>query len=244
MCPVFYVPSVTPIKFARIGGLEVMPMNDSMIEVEHKQTYGVLDGKRFHEVYLKLYVSFFTSGLVSALEPHRTVTLLAIASFMDRDGRCYPTQDQIAERIGVHRTTANKWIKDLLEFRWNDRPIISRAKLPRRGRNPNSVYTIHPISQLAIFDGQVEAFSHVTSSTDEGFSDVPGRTEVALDVLPTDMGTCRSATLTRTIELEPCISPIDKNYGYKRAVDKEIRIAKGVDPAVELERLRRHLHGR
>ncbi|QGG47663.1 helix-turn-helix domain-containing protein [Heliorestis convoluta] len=152
-------------------------MKDQMLALEVKQSFNVLNKTWDNQIFLKLYVSLFTSGLVSQLGSDRTITLLAIASFMNEKGECYPTQEQIAERIGVTRKTAARYIESLLNFRWNDQPIITRIK-KRNSSNALiefSVYTVLPLSQVAIFHSQIDA--------PEGIDDTPPMSQpYSLDV--------------------------------------------------------------
>lgn len=108
------------------------------------------------DVYLRLYLSAFKDGLVADLGASNFVTLLTIASFMDKNGQCFPTQQQIADRMGVHVNTANRCINALLKYRVDGKPILSREKRKQVGGCFSSLYTIHPLSQVAIFDSKVE----------------------------------------------------------------------------------------
>jgi hypothetical protein len=129
-----------------------------LFSVEVNKSYNVIDQEWQSEIYFKIYLSMFKSGLVRELGSDRFAVLMAIASFMDDTGKCYPTQEQIAEILGISRATANKRINSLLEFRWNSRPIIERQKVRfKMSPNENSVYTVLPLSQLAIFKGEIEA---------------------------------------------------------------------------------------
>lgn len=131
-------------------------MYENVFTVEVNKSFNVESKEWQSQVFIKLYVSMFRSGLVSALGNERTITLLAIASYMDEDGACFPTQEQLAELMGISRPTVNKYVNSLLEFRWNGKPIIERQKHrnPKVSPNEYSVYTVLPLSQVAIFDGQ------------------------------------------------------------------------------------------
>lgn len=109
-----------------------------------------------NEVYLRLYLSLFRAGLVAALGANNFTTLLTIASFMNEKGECYPTQKQIAQRMGVHYNSVNRYIRELLDFRYNGQPIITREKIGRKYGGYSTLYRIHPVSQLAIFNGKVD----------------------------------------------------------------------------------------
>lgn len=114
-----------------------------------------IDNTKKDEVYVRLYLSAFKSGLVAKLKATNFTVLMTICSYMNEDGECWPTQEQIAERSGIGKTTVNKAVNELLAFRFNDKPLISR-KIVQRGYYKNSVYNVHPVSQVAIFGGQVE----------------------------------------------------------------------------------------
>jgi predicted transcriptional regulator len=108
------------------------------------------------EVYLRVYKSMFTSGLVANMGIQNFATLMAIASYMNEKGECYPSQRQLAERMGVHVNSVNKYINSLLEVEVNGKPIVTRELAPRGRGRTSSFYRIQPLSQIAIFDGKVE----------------------------------------------------------------------------------------
>lgn len=129
-----------------------------MFSIEVNKSFDVISQEWQSEIYFKIYLSMFRSGLVKELGSDRFAVLLAIAAFMDESGKCYPTQEQIADMLGISRPTANKRINSLLEFRWDGRPIIERQKVRFKvSPNEHSVYTVLPLSQLAIFSGEIEA---------------------------------------------------------------------------------------
>lgn len=92
--------------------------------------------------------------MIADLGPERLQTLLVLASFMNADGTCYPTQWQIAKSLGVKRETANKRVATLADYRWQGQPLVLRERRrdPDTKRWENTVYKILPISGLSIFD--------------------------------------------------------------------------------------------
>lgn len=132
--------------------------NQKLVSVETQSEYSVTTGRHETRIFLKMYVDAVKSGLVADMGSENWTTLCVIASFMDERGECYPTQDLIAKGLGVSRQTANKYVNRLLKYRWNDHAIINAIRMREKGsgRWENIRYTVLPISQLTIFDGEPE----------------------------------------------------------------------------------------
>ena len=96
------------------------------------------------------------SGLLAALPDELWKTLCCLATYMDEDGNCYPSQARLASDLGIRREHMNKRIKRLLAFRFHGEPIITMAKTreSRRGgsRWANNVYRLRAITGLAMFE--------------------------------------------------------------------------------------------
>lgn len=123
-----------------------------LLSIVAQVEYDVASGKEEKEIYLKMYVAAVRSGLIAKLGAKNWTTLCVIASHMNEQRQCYPTQSQIAKGLGVSRQTANKYVNDLLAFRWEDKPVIKAIKdRDEHGRWENTRYTIMSLSCLAIF---------------------------------------------------------------------------------------------
>jgi Helix-turn-helix domain len=133
----------------------------NLVSVETQSEYSVTTGRRETRIFVKMYVEAASSGLIADMGAERWQTLCVLASFMDANGDCYPSQEHIAARLGVSRQAAGKRIKSLLAYRWRGRPLVVATKARADGtqRFENTRYTVLPVSQLAIFDGEVEAMS-------------------------------------------------------------------------------------
>ena len=134
-----------------------MAENENLISVESQTERSLTDGKSDTRIFVKMYKSAVTSGLIADMGADNWQTLCVIASYMDEKGDCFPTQAQIAKGLGISRTSANRRVKRLAEYRWQGRPVIEaiRKRSPT-GQWENTRYTILPISQLRIFDGEPE----------------------------------------------------------------------------------------
>lgn len=130
-------------------------MEQKMFTVSIDKEFDVMNKEFSNSIYLRVYTSLFQVGIVKDLKPTNFTVLLAVASFMDAEGNCFPTQRQISEITGLSKTTVNKAINELLQYKVNDNPILKR-ELVQVGQFKNSYYTVNPISQIAIFEGQVQ----------------------------------------------------------------------------------------
>lgn len=112
--------------------------------------------KKQEPVYTRTYVSMFDSGLIKEVGLSGYTILSALASFMDEEGECYPTQRQLSDMLDVSKTTVNTQIKKLLAIRVNGKPILTYEENKNKRGYVNYKYKIHPISQMAIFKSESE----------------------------------------------------------------------------------------
>jgi len=139
-------------------------MQDNIFSVSHTKEVNLASGETISNIYVRVYTTMFTSGLVAKMGANRFTTLMALASYMDEKGECYPTQNQIADAIGVHKNTVNRYINDLLEFQIEGKNLVTRQKINKGQGKIFSYYKIHPLSQLAKFNGKIESLESTQSS--------------------------------------------------------------------------------
>jgi hypothetical protein len=110
-------------------------------------------------IFVKFYIAARKSGLLSAISDRDWKTLCVLATYMNQDGRCNPSQARLARDIGVSHTSAWDRVKSLSRFRLNGMPIIEIAEKKRTpsGRFASLNYRILPGSGLAIFHFPKEA---------------------------------------------------------------------------------------
>jgi|GEM_PF-2886303 len=135
-------------------------MSENILSVSHNKEIDLGSGDVTSSVYVRVYTTVFTSGIVSRIGATGFTTLMALATFMNEEGHCYPTQEQLAERIGVHKNTVYKYVNDLLAIEIDGKPLVTRKKVNKGQGKIYSLYTIHPLSQLAKFGGTIETVNH------------------------------------------------------------------------------------
>ncbi|PKJ52688.1 helix-turn-helix domain-containing protein [Bacillus sp. SN10] len=106
----------------------------------HMQQGGVQQG----EVFIKMFAGV-RNGLMAYLGSELWQTYSALATYMDRDGYCYPSQSQLAKVMGVRRETAGIRIRRLLEVEWQGEKLVIATK-GRHGGNAyaNTRYWVNP----------------------------------------------------------------------------------------------------
>jgi hypothetical protein len=136
--------------------MESQPNNEPrkpLVSVEFQTEVDVATGDRERRMFIKMYFEARDSGLLAAIPAELWKMLCCLATYMNEDGNCYPTQDRIARDLGIRRQRVNERIQDLLNFRFQGQPVLTlKPKTRFRGRWSNNVYFIQPISSLKIFD--------------------------------------------------------------------------------------------
>jgi hypothetical protein len=136
-----------------------------VMEVAVERSFDLLEKSWESRVFTKLYHSLRTSGLLSRLSDKDFRTLVCLSTFMDAEGRCFPSQEALAQALGISRTAVSKRMKSLLSFRWQGKPLVSARKVRTNGgKFENTIYTILPESSLRIFDNKEDKPSHVNGS--------------------------------------------------------------------------------
>ena len=143
--------------------------DEKMVTVEIQKEFDALDKSWENKIFVKLFVAARTSGLLRKISDREFKTLIALSLYMDENGDCYPSQDQVARDLGISRETANRRIKSLLRFRFNGEPVVTAIRLRNKGGTWENVrYTILPVAHLKIFekpDKTKPKNNHVTKSS-------------------------------------------------------------------------------
>lgn len=84
------------------------------------------------------------NGLAGELGMELFGTLVVLATFIDKDGRCYPTQDHLARLTGVTRNTVSKRLNKLCNYYYNGKPLLTKEQHRNgAGTFTNTVYTVN-----------------------------------------------------------------------------------------------------
>ncbi len=132
---------------------------ERLVSVETQSEVDLLSGQRAERIFLKLYVAARTSGLLAAISDRDWKTLCTLATYMDAEGYCFPSQAELARALGCSRQMANERVRQLAHFRFQDRAVVLIEKMERSqtGRWGRNRYQVLPIARLSIFDGQTSS---------------------------------------------------------------------------------------
>lgn len=100
-------------------------------------------------MFVKMHQEPIQNGLLTQVGESWGV-LCALAIYANKEGECYPTQDEIAGLVGVSRKTVNKRIGELCNVQYNGKPVLSKRAVRYKGEFTNNVYTINK-EVLSIF---------------------------------------------------------------------------------------------
>lgn len=131
----------------RFTGVEPHAQIRRAFSVETQTEFDALTKTVEHRVFIKVYAYARTSGLIAALGPCGWQTLSVLATYMDADGNCFPSQSEIADALKITRQAANERLRELLAFRWAGKPILMACKVRGDGQKfANTRYTILPVT--------------------------------------------------------------------------------------------------
>lgn len=129
-----------------------------LISVEFQTEIDVATGKTGRRMFVKMYFEARDSGLLAAMPDELWKTLCCLATYIDENGHCFPSQSLLAKDLAISRQHINKRIQRLLAFQFNGMPIltVTKHRENKRGgsRWTNNVYQLRPITGFAIFDEQ------------------------------------------------------------------------------------------
>jgi hypothetical protein len=223
------------------------PKRKPLVTVEFQTEVDLATGDREKRMFVKMYFDARDSGLLAALPDELWKTLCCLATYMDENGNCYPSQTRLASDLRIRREHMNKRIKRLLAFRFNGEPVITMTKSreSKRGgsRWANNVYRLHSITGLAMFaeedalnlESQVEAnrtsvlpqghIEPASSVSPEGHTEMP-KSRPLCDSLCDPRG--------HTNQIEPDRSKTLNVNGFKKSLSEGQTANGGLSAAEEI----------
>ena len=196
-------------------------MVEKLVTFQSEREFDVFSGLVEERLFLKLYVAARTSGLLAEISDRDWKTLCVLATYMNAEGFCHPSQAELARALGCSRQMANERVNSLARFRFQDQPVllIVKAERTERGTWTKNRYRVLPLSQLSIFGSQTSPISaavmaeaspaeHEASPTSALGSTVSSK----LDTVEAGNGTVSSGTVT--VQLDT-----NKNQGINQSID-------------------------
>jgi hypothetical protein len=132
------------------------PERQRLVSIETQREFDLFSGEWAERVFVKLYVAARTSGLLAAISDRDWKTLCCLATYMDGDGYCFPSQAELARALGCSRQMANERVKSLAAFRFEGNPVLLIVKPERTGSGTwaRNGYRVLSLSSLAMYESE------------------------------------------------------------------------------------------
>lgn len=128
-----------------------------LVTVERQYETDIATGKTQGRMFVKMYFDARDSGLLAAMPGELWKMLCCLATYMDENGNCSPSQERIARDLGLSRQRVNERIQALRAFRFQGKPVLlifrPRKETVSGGRWGQNQYHLSPIAGVGIFDG-------------------------------------------------------------------------------------------
>ena len=109
--------------------------------------------KKNDKLFVKLFIEARKSGLLGTISSRNWKMLCTLATYMNQEGVCNPSQATLARDLGIARQSVSRMIKDLETFRFKGQPVVTIEKDSRYfgGKYGANTYHLLPASCLQIF---------------------------------------------------------------------------------------------
>lgn len=171
-----------------------------LVTVERQVEQDLFTGERTERRFVKMYFEARESGLLADIPDDLWKTLCALATYVDDQSYCFPSQETIGRDLGISRQAANGRMKRLREYRFNGQAVLevrrervrSAKGQTRWGKN---VYKLLPLTGFHVGRGAPESsevsMSRQTDIEDSvsmsGQPDIEELTEIAGDSQRADL---------------------------------------------------------
>lgn len=113
-----------------------------MIKLEAIKQLDIKTGTAVESYSVNVDTKALQKGLIKELGTTPFSVLMVILSFLDDEGKAFPSQRKIAEITGITQATVTKSIKKILETEIDGSPILSRELETLGNRKAFSVYSL------------------------------------------------------------------------------------------------------
>ena len=186
-------------------------IQDQLVTIEAQREFDLLSGEWQERIFVKMYVAARTSGLLATISDRDWKTLCTLATYMDANGFCFPSQSELAKSLGCSRQMANERIKSLASFRFREQPVLVVVKGSRTddGRWSRNGYRVLPIASLRIFGN--EAGSNPQNPSDDREDTEPFEQTTSA---PCQAGLTRSDKESSSVSSRTVTVGLDTNYNH------------------------------
>lgn len=122
--------------------IEMQDVNiKQFILLENKECFS-LDGDSWSSLKLNIDVNAVKAGIIKTLKPINFCVLTVIASHLNKEGTCFPSQKTISELVGISERKVVDCIKELTQIEINGVPVLVREYQKGQKGFKKSVYSV------------------------------------------------------------------------------------------------------
>ncbi|TYS68837.1 helix-turn-helix domain-containing protein [Sutcliffiella horikoshii] len=107
------------------------------------------------DLFLKVSIENIHGGIVAELGLREYAVLQVIASHADKYGKCFPSQEKLAELCGVSKRTIIRLIDNICAFKVDGKPVLIRETKREGEKITKNYYTVLPLSGMVFGDSKV-----------------------------------------------------------------------------------------
>lgn len=117
------------------------------------------------QIFTKVYNSLIEDGLLADIKGTHLKLLIALCSYMDKDGVCYPSLERLARDTGLSVKNVQRYLTGkndgLINYRFKGEPLVELKEKRKGATCYYNVYRVLPASRVGKFNSSttVEAES-------------------------------------------------------------------------------------
>jgi hypothetical protein len=188
-----------------------------LVTVERQYETDLATGQTQRRMFVKMYFDARDTGLLAAMPGELWKMLCCLATYMDENGSCSPSQGRIASDLAISRQRVNERIQALSRFEFQGKPVIRILKTSGQkgtaGRWDRNQYQIHPIASFGIFE-------------DKAFGKSPGAPELASHRV-------RESGHGKRVTVSGATDTVDPDTNKNQGFNQNTRVKDGISPEAE-----------